>query len=172
MASYGQSKLACMMYALELDRKLKTAGKKIKSNSGHPGGAYTNLSRNMSPWILGLMRYTILPFITQPAEVGALPTLEAALASTAEGGQYYGPARLYGNEWTFRCCYDCQTCVAYRYFEEVVEFIRTAHRRLLSSIVNILKPNILTDTASNTHIHRKSNSPLRSALTQNFPQAK
>jgi len=91
MASYGQSKLACLMYALELDRKLKTAGKKIKSNSAHPGGADTDLSRNMSPWALGLIKYTILPFITHSVADGALPTLEATLAPTAEGGQYYGP---------------------------------------------------------------------------------
>ena len=91
IACYGQSKLACLMYALELDRKLKAAGKKLRSNSAHPGGAETNLSRNMSPWILGLMKYTILPFITHSAANGAVPTLEAALAPTAIGGQYYGP---------------------------------------------------------------------------------
>lgn len=91
MSSYGQSKLACLMYALELDRKLKTAGKKIKSNSAHPGGADTNLSRNMSQWVFGLIKYTILPFIIHSASDGALPTLEATLAPTAEGGQYYGP---------------------------------------------------------------------------------
>jgi len=91
MASYGQSKLVCLMYALELDRKLKAARKKIISNSAHPGGAYTQLNRNMPKWVFGLMRYTILPFITQPASDGALPILEAALAPAAEGGQCYGP---------------------------------------------------------------------------------
>lgn len=90
-ASYGQSKLACLMYAIELDRKLKTAGKKIKSNSAHPGGVYTDLSRNMSPWLLGMMKHTVLPFITHSAADGVLPILEAALSPMAEGGQYYGP---------------------------------------------------------------------------------
>lgn len=91
IASYGQSKLACMMYALELARKLKTAGKKIKSNCAHPGGANTDLSRNMPQWALRLMKYTILPFITHSRADAVLPTLEAALAPTAESGQYYGP---------------------------------------------------------------------------------
>lgn len=90
-ASYGQSKLTTLIYALELDRRLKKAGKKVKSNSAHPGGAYTNLSRNMSRWLLAMMKYTILPFITQSAADGALPILEAALSPLAEGGQYYGP---------------------------------------------------------------------------------
>ncbi|GLR72219.1 oxidoreductase [Agaribacter marinus] len=91
MSSYGQSKLVCLMYALELDKKLKKAGKKIKSNSAHPGGAHTNLGRNMPKWLLTLMKSTILPFITHPASNGALPILEASLAQDAEGGQYYGP---------------------------------------------------------------------------------
>lgn len=91
MASYGQSKLACLMYALELARKLKSAGKKIKSNCAHPGGANTDLSRNMSQWSLRLMKYTILPFITHSRADAVLPTLEGALAPTAESGQYYGP---------------------------------------------------------------------------------
>ena len=91
MASYGQSKLVCLMYALELDRKLKASRRKIISNSAHPGGVYTRLSRNMTKWVLGLMRYTILPFITQRAADGVMPILEASLSPAAEGGQYYGP---------------------------------------------------------------------------------
>lgn len=91
MVAYGQSKLVCLMYALELDRKLKLAGREIRSNSAHPGGAYTDLSRNMSPRLLVFMKYTILPFITQSAKDGAVPILEATLSPTAEGGQYYGP---------------------------------------------------------------------------------
>ncbi len=91
LASYAQSKLACLMYALELDRKLKVAGKKIKSNAAHPGVSLTDLSRNTNKWVYQLMKYTIIPFITQSAADGALPILEASLSTTAEGGQYYGP---------------------------------------------------------------------------------
>jgi NAD(P)-dependent dehydrogenase (short-subunit alcohol dehydrogenase family) len=91
MASYGQSKLACLMYSLELSRKLKVAGKKIKSICAHPGGSNTDLSRNMPQWVNILIKYTILPFISHSAADAVLPTLEGALAATAESGQYYGP---------------------------------------------------------------------------------
>jgi NAD(P)-dependent dehydrogenase (short-subunit alcohol dehydrogenase family) len=91
VASYGQSKLVCLMYALELARKLKATGRKIKSKSAHPGGAITDLSRNMPRWVYRLVRYTIMPFITHSAADAVLPTLEGALAATAERGQYYGP---------------------------------------------------------------------------------
>ncbi len=91
MASYGQSKLVCLMYALELARQLKIAGRKIKSNSAHPGGAITDLGRNIPRWADRLMKYTILPFITHSRADAVLPILEGALAPTAESGQYYGP---------------------------------------------------------------------------------
>jgi NAD(P)-dependent dehydrogenase (short-subunit alcohol dehydrogenase family) len=90
-AAYAQSKLVCLMYSLELNRRLKASGKQIVSNCAHPGGVMTNLSRNMSPWLLSLMKYTLLPLITHSASSGAMPTLEAALSATSQGGQYFGP---------------------------------------------------------------------------------
>jgi len=90
-AAYAQSKLVCLMYALELDRKLKLAGRKIISNSAHPGGVITNLSRYMSPTVLKIMNLSIMPFITQSVADGIKPILEAALSPLAVGGQYYGP---------------------------------------------------------------------------------
>lgn len=83
-----------MFDALELDRKLKAAGKKIKSNCAHPGGANTDLSRSMPKWLFKLVRYTILPLFTHPIADAAVPTLEAALDSASKGGQYYGPQGL------------------------------------------------------------------------------
>lgn len=85
-AAYAQSKLVCLMYALELNRRLQAAGKQIVANVAHPGGVMTNLSRNMLPWLLSLMKYTLLPLITHSASSGAMPTLEAALSATAQGG--------------------------------------------------------------------------------------
>lgn len=95
MASYGQSKLTCLMYALELDRKLKAAGKKIKSICAHPGVSNTDLSRNMSQCIHGIVKYTVMPLISHSPADAALPSLEAALSPLAEGGQYYGPQGLF-----------------------------------------------------------------------------
>ncbi len=91
MAAYAQSKLTCLMYALELDHKLKLAAKQIRSNSAHPGGAETDLGRHISPWLLRVMKHTLLPFITHPVAGGVIPILEAALSPSAERGQYFGP---------------------------------------------------------------------------------
>lgn len=94
IASYGQSKLACLLYSFELDRKLKIAGKKILANCAHPGGVNTDLSRNMSPFLLGILRRTILPFLTHSIKSGCSPILQAALSKEAQGGKYYGPQGL------------------------------------------------------------------------------
>ncbi|MCW8832796.1 MAG: oxidoreductase [Colwellia sp.] len=91
MASYSQSKLTCLMYALELARKLKAEGKQIKSICAHPGVSNTDLSRNMPQWIHNIVKYTVMPLIAHSPRKAALPTLEAALSPTAQSGQYYGP---------------------------------------------------------------------------------
>lgn len=95
MQAYSQSKLACLMYSLELDRKLKAAGKTIKSNAAHPGGVFTEVSRHVSHWSFKLLKYTLFQLFTHSVERGVLPILEAALAPSSEGGQYYGPQGFY-----------------------------------------------------------------------------
>ncbi len=91
MASYGQSKLACLMYALELNRRMKQAGKQVMSNCAHPGAVHTNLGRYMPQFLLAIMARTVLPFIMHPASSGVMPIFEATLSPEAMGGQYYGP---------------------------------------------------------------------------------
>ncbi len=88
--SYGQSKLACLMFAYELDRRLKAAGLDIKSVAAHPGVSTTNLTRHMPNWTVGLMNI-LGSFLFQNPENGSKPTLRAALDPNAEGGDYYGP---------------------------------------------------------------------------------
>ncbi|SFN85600.1 SDR family oxidoreductase [Sphingomonas sp. OK281] len=92
MRAYSQSKLACLMFALELQRRSDAMGWGIRSIASHPGIARTDLLRNgpgrHSPH--GLAR-TLLPFLFQPANRGALPTLYAATSADAAGGAYYGP---------------------------------------------------------------------------------
>ncbi|NJN74040.1 MAG: SDR family oxidoreductase [Limnothrix sp. RL_2_0] len=90
-AAYGQSKLACLMFADELDRKLKASDKNILSVAAHPGVAQTELSRHMPGFMVTLIRWTIAPFITHPVDEAALPTLLAALGSEVKGGDYFGP---------------------------------------------------------------------------------
>ncbi len=95
MPVYSQSKLACLMFALELQRRSEANGWALSSIAAHPGIARTDLLHNApgrwSP--MGLTR-SLLWFLFQPASQGALPTLFAATSPDAEPGAYYGPGRL------------------------------------------------------------------------------
>lgn len=95
MRAYSQSKLACLMFALELQRRSDAAGWGIASIAAHPGIARTDLLHNApgARSVMGVTR-SLLWFLFQPVEEGALPTLFAATAPLAERGAYYGPDRL------------------------------------------------------------------------------
>jgi NAD(P)-dependent dehydrogenase (short-subunit alcohol dehydrogenase family) len=99
--AYGQSKLAMLVFALELDRRAKAQGWALMSNAAHPGWAVTNLqTAGLRMGTAGgpalterAMRFAE-PFLAQSAADGALPTLYAATSPEAEGGAYYGPDGL------------------------------------------------------------------------------
>jgi len=91
-AAYGQSKLACLMFALELQRRSDAAGWGLRSIASHPGVSRTNLLANRGG-VSGFVRRN-LSFLFQPAARGALPTLYAATAQDAQGGAYYGPTGM------------------------------------------------------------------------------
>ncbi|WP_213767879.1 SDR family oxidoreductase [Caballeronia sp. dw_19] len=95
MAVYAQSKLACLMFSLELQRRSDAAGWGIASIAAHPGISRTDLLPNGAGpnSAFGLMR-KYLWFVFQPVAQGALPTLFAATSPEAEGGAYYGPDKL------------------------------------------------------------------------------
>jgi NAD(P)-dependent dehydrogenase (short-subunit alcohol dehydrogenase family) len=88
-SAYGQSKLACLMYAYELNRRLRTAGIDTLSVAAHPGVSATNLAQNF-PKILT----ALFPLVGQSSAAGALPTLYAALGEDIQGGDYCGPRSL------------------------------------------------------------------------------
>ena len=95
MPVYSQSKLACLMFALELQRRCKASGWGISSFSAHPGIARTELLYNApGRWSAMGMTRSLLWFLFQPAPQGALPTLFAATSPDAEPGAYYGPDGL------------------------------------------------------------------------------
>jgi NAD(P)-dependent dehydrogenase (short-subunit alcohol dehydrogenase family) len=95
MAAYGQSKLACLMFALEMQRLSQELGWGIRSVAAHPGISRTELLINgAGRWSLAGMVRRFAWFLFQPAAQGALPTLYAATAPEARGGGYYGPDRL------------------------------------------------------------------------------
>jgi len=93
--AYSQSKLANLMFALELQRQSEKHGWGITSMAAHPGVSRTNLLiTGAGRWSTSGMARTFLPFLFQPAAQGALPTLYAATAGEAKGGMYYGPNKL------------------------------------------------------------------------------
>jgi NAD(P)-dependent dehydrogenase (short-subunit alcohol dehydrogenase family) len=87
--AYGQSKLANMMFALELSRRLAAAGSTVRVTAAHPGWTATELQRES-----GLTSF-FNPLLAMKPLAGALPTLRAALDPEAESGSYWGPAGLF-----------------------------------------------------------------------------
>jgi NAD(P)-dependent dehydrogenase (short-subunit alcohol dehydrogenase family) len=92
--AYGQSKLACLMFALELQRRSDAAGWKVTSNAAHPGFARTNLFTSGPGGLLSVATDFAAPFFGHSAADGARPTLFAATSPKAEPGCYYGPGGL------------------------------------------------------------------------------
>ena len=93
-SSYAQSKLLNVMFALELDCKLKAFKNNIISLLAHPGLArtelqYKSLSTNYS-WQESIAYKLLDPFFQSP-NMGALPQLLAATSLTAKGSEQYGP---------------------------------------------------------------------------------
>jgi NAD(P)-dependent dehydrogenase (short-subunit alcohol dehydrogenase family) len=90
--AYGQSKLANLMFAFELNRRAVQAGAGLKSYAAHPGYAATNLQfagparfYERAAMVLGNRVFA------QSAEMGALPTLYAATVPDVPGGSFVGP---------------------------------------------------------------------------------
>ncbi|HTZ15261.1 MAG TPA: SDR family oxidoreductase [Mycobacterium sp.] len=104
MQAYGQSKLAVLMFARELDRRSKQAGWGIVSNAAHPGLTKTNLQRSgpsrgrakpSTMERLYTLSWRLTPFLWQEIDEGILPALYAATSPQAEGGAFYGPHGIY-----------------------------------------------------------------------------
>jgi NAD(P)-dependent dehydrogenase (short-subunit alcohol dehydrogenase family) len=89
--AYGQSKLACLMFALELQRRSDAAGHNLMSNAAHPGFSRTSLFASGPGGLLSLVSDLAAPFFGQSAAEGARPILFAATSPRAKPGAYYGP---------------------------------------------------------------------------------
>ncbi len=94
---YAQSKMACLMFALEMSRRSRAAGWGIASMAAHPGVSRSDLLLNGpgARSVQGRLR-RFLPFLFQPVAQGALNQLYAATAPGAHDGSYYGPDRMGG----------------------------------------------------------------------------
>ena len=95
MQSYQQSKLADLMFAFELSRRLQAAGSRVMSVAAHPGVANTNLFRaGQHSAFENAMRDLagrLIGVLLNSGDAGALPTLYAATSPAATDGGYYGP---------------------------------------------------------------------------------
>ena len=92
--AYGQSKLANMLYAIELDRKLKASGSPVTSYACHPGYSDTSLqSTGPTGFWKGMYKITNA-LMAQPAAKGAIPTVLCAAGTEAIPGAYYGPTGM------------------------------------------------------------------------------
>lgn len=89
--AYRQSKLANAAFGLELDRRLRAAGSPVKSLLAHPGYSATDLQSSGPTGIMKVLLAVGNRIFAQDAKQGALPTLYAATAADAEGGDFYGP---------------------------------------------------------------------------------
>jgi NAD(P)-dependent dehydrogenase (short-subunit alcohol dehydrogenase family) len=92
--AYGQSKLANLLFALELDRRLRAHDSTVKSLAAHPGYAATNLQSAAAPLFDRLVMKVSDAVVAQSDEMGALPVLYAATEPGLEGGTYVGPDGL------------------------------------------------------------------------------
>src|SRR5205823_1222783 len=98
--AYGQSKLANLLFAFELDRRASAAGSKLISAAAHPGYASTHLqsaaSRAAGNRVATFVYELGNRMMGQSDAMGALPQLYAATMSDVHGGEYFGPDFL---EW-------------------------------------------------------------------------
>jgi NAD(P)-dependent dehydrogenase (short-subunit alcohol dehydrogenase family) len=97
--AYNQSKLAVLMFALELDARARRAGFRLQSLAAHPGIARTaigdarmnepprRLRDSLEVWAFR----AAMALAGQSAADGARPILHAATAVDANGGEFYGP---------------------------------------------------------------------------------
>ncbi|WP_328430950.1 MULTISPECIES: oxidoreductase [unclassified Streptomyces] len=93
MKAYSQSKLANLLFTLELQRRLAESGSSVRALAAHPGYAATSLqSHDGSALRRALMQMTNR-FVAQDSKAGALPTLYAAVQDLP-GASYVGPDGL------------------------------------------------------------------------------
>ncbi|GAB3201976.1 oxidoreductase [Geodermatophilus arenarius] len=91
--AYGASKLANLLFTLELQRRLTAAGSPVRALAAHPGWAATNLQGRTGNRLKDAFALLGNRVVAQSAEQGALPTLFAATADLP-GGSYAGPGQL------------------------------------------------------------------------------
>lgn len=87
--AYAQSKLANLLFAYELDRRLKKANINTISTASHPGYTATNLQKDAG-FIMKIMNL----LMAQKVDMGSLPILRAATDPNLKGAEYFGPTKM------------------------------------------------------------------------------
>ncbi|MFF4908271.1 oxidoreductase [Streptomyces sp. NPDC001260] len=93
MKAYSQSKLANLLFTLELQRRLETSGSSVRALAAHPGWAATNLQSHDGSVLRRVLMQVGNRFLAQDSKAGALPTLYAAVQDLP-GASYVGPDGL------------------------------------------------------------------------------
>ncbi len=93
--AYTQSKLANLLFTLELDRRIRAANVPMLAVACHPGYAATNLQfvgpkMEKSSFVEGVMRLGN-SLLGQVPAMGALPTVYAAVAEGVQSNDFIGP---------------------------------------------------------------------------------
>jgi len=91
--AYTQSKVANLMFAFELDRRLQAAGSPAISIAAHPGYSNTTLQSTGPTGLLKCI-YKVANLMAQSPEQGAHPTVLAAAGTEAKRGGFYGPQKM------------------------------------------------------------------------------
>ncbi|WP_020670403.1 oxidoreductase [Amycolatopsis nigrescens] len=88
--AYGQSKLANLLFTLELQRRLTASGSTVRAFAAHPGWAATNLQSHSGSRVVNAFAPLANKLFAQDSKAGALPTLYAA-TQDLPGASYLGP---------------------------------------------------------------------------------
>ncbi|MFC9502775.1 oxidoreductase [Streptomyces sp. NPDC057002] len=91
MRAYAQSKLANLLFTVELQRRLTERSSSVRALNAHPGVATTPLEQHLRGLTGAFTRFSYLFYAQRKAEYGALPVLYAATQDVA-GGSYVGPS--------------------------------------------------------------------------------
>ncbi len=92
--AYTQSKLANLLFSLELDRRLQSKGSVVKAIACHPGYSATALQSTGPKGLLNFVYKFSNAILAQPSYNGAIPTVLSAAGNEAVSGAYYGPKSL------------------------------------------------------------------------------
>ncbi len=91
MKAYGRSKLENLLFTSQLQKYFEEQKIDAIAVAAHPGVSNTNLFNNMSgKWLLTILK-PLFGLFVQPASMGALPEIRAAVDAAVKGGEYYGP---------------------------------------------------------------------------------